>query len=597
MFYVLKIEIPIKLYIGLSMLLLPLLLSAQATICLDEFIQKTKQKGYSDYFISEVLETCISCKKDSCKVALKGKDSFHNLHVYFFNDGIDDAFQLSSMLLEQYEDNPLKVYVLHVMRGLILNKKQLYNDAITELHTALTLGKTLEVSSVKNIYAVLGQLYIDIEDFQKSIDLLEEWKTSQKIDSSSVSAGNLHNLGLAYLHKEAYENAEMHLLKSHSFYKNAKDTLGLAVSSLDIANLYYTQYKDDLAIAFFEKGLDYAKKTNELLVLQNAYLNLAVVNENAKDFAKALGYRKLYEKIHDSIWNRDNIWQMAQNDKKIAAKINAEKLQTEKYKTIAYSILALFLFIVLILGSYSFLKIRKQHQIIIKQKDDLNQLNDTKDKLFSILTHDLKTPIHNIKNKLFQVLNLKESNRKQHLEWIQDGYYLSKKTALLLDNTLHWVLAHKNQLLFYRERLYLNAIVHQVIHDYTPIIREKKIHLDLNLDTNAFVFSDLNALKMVFRNVLDNAIKFSFPESKIIVKTACLSKHCELHIIDFGIGFEPNTQLGKTISKSTSDTTGKTSTGLGLQLCYDLIKKNKGFFKVKSKINTGTEIKITLPSS
>ncbi|MDO5970519.1 HAMP domain-containing sensor histidine kinase [Flavivirga aquimarina] len=237
---------------------------------------------------------------------------------------------------------------------------------------------------------------------------------------------------------------------------------------------------------------------------------------------------------------------------------------------------------------------------VIKQKKVITQLNATKDKLFSVLTHDLKTPMQFIQNKLFTIINESDKaafDQKVCKQLVMDSYQLSKKTALLMDNTLHWVLKSKDQLLFNRQKLTLISVVNQVVHNYTPMLKEKEIQLIYNVDPLVKVYADLNSLKIIIRNILDNAIKFSFQQGTIILNGVTKTNEYLLCIKDQGMGFKKKQTSAKSvfILTSTPDTDGKTGTGLGLQLCRELTKKNKGILTIKSDLKKGTEVVLTLP--
>lgn len=547
-----------------------------------------QEETYTNAFKIEILKTCEHCLKDSSFFSLASKDAFHQAHYLFAKKEIDAAFIcLSQLLGEKQNINKQKLYILHTIKGRILLEKKLLNEALKSIQKALEIGTYYQSPSLNNQYALLGQIYIEQQEFLKAVKVLETWKTSY--DENELSNRiNLHNLGLCYLHTEHYDKAQKNLLESYRLNQKYKDTLGLARSSLDIANLYYQQYEDDLAIPFFEKGLIYAKSANNFEVLQNAFLNLAVVEENRKDFSKALNYRKEYEKIKDSIWNRDQIWKFAEDAKKTAQIINEEKLKAEKQEKLFFIIIAILALILLLFLSYFYVRMRKQNRII-------KELNTTKNKLFSILTHDLKTPIHTLKAKLYSILHQTEKNKlheKQRAS-ISESYDLAKNTSLLIDNTLHWTLQSQNKLLFHQNKLNLTSIVAQVVYDYIPIIKENKLSLVTDIDEAIFVYADANSLKIVLRNVLDNAIKFSSTEGIIKIQAITNKNICTLQIIDKGIGFDTSNFLRKNFI-STTDTKGSTSTGLGLQLSLELIEKNRGNFTIISSKNKGTTVSITL---
>lgn len=554
-----------------------------------------QEKEYTASFKKEILGCCAICSKDSIHFNKPSNNDFHQVHYLLSSEKIDSSYSYITLLLSRNRiKNSMQLYILHTIKGRILLKKKLLDEAAISFQKAIEIGTQNQSPSLNTQYGLLGQIYIEQEKFSEAAELLETWKTSNLVNDLSNRI-NLHNLGLAYLYLEQYDKSQENLLKSYRLNQIHKDTLGLARSSLDIANLYYQQYKDDLAIQFFEKGLRYAKKANDLEILQNALLNLAVVEENRKDFSKALEYRKSYEKIKDSIWNRDQIWKFAQSDKETGKKLNEEKLKAEKQEKFFYIVIAILASILLLLLSYFYIRMRKQNKII-------KELNTTKNKLFSILTHDLKTPIHNLKVKLLSVIKQKEKatiideQHKKELSTITEGYDLAKNTALLIDNTLHWTLQSQNKLLFHQNKLHLASIIEHVLYDYLPIIEEHKLHLITDIDEATFVYADSNSLKIALRNILDNAIRFSNKKGKITIKSNEENNTCNLQIIDEGIGFD-TTKFTQKKASSTTDTKGNISTGLGLQLSQELIEKNNGSFTISSTKNKGTIVSITLPTN
>ncbi len=548
-----------------------------------------QEKEYTTSFKNEILETCVTCSKNEANFNKASKNDFHQSHYLFFNHKIDSSYIYVSQLLSRNRiDDPKKLYILYTIKSRILWKKKLLDDALQSTQKAIEIGNTFQSISLRNQYAFLGMIYKEKRAFVKAKEVLETWKSSY-VENELSNRINLHNLGLCYLHIEQYDKAQENLLHSYRLNQQYNDTLGLARSSLDIANLYYQQYKDDLAIPFFEKGLVYAKRANDLKVLQNALLNLAVVEENRKDFSKALNYRKEYEKIKDSIWNRDQIWETAQNDKKIAQTLNEEKLKAEQQEKFFFIVIAFLAIALLLVVSHFYIQMRKQNKVI-------KELNTSKNKLFSILTHDLKTPIHTLKTKLYNILHQTEKSTipKNQYTSISEGYDLVKSTALLIDNTLHWTLQSQNKLLFHQNKLHLLSITDQVIYDYAPVIKENILTITQEIDETIFVYADANSLKIVLRNVLDNAIKFSSAGKTINIKATINKGLCTLQIIDNGIGFDTSLFTQKK-GISTPDRKGNTSTGLGLQLSHELIEKNGGNFAISSRKNEGTIVAIQLP--
>ncbi len=547
-------------------------------------------------FDEEVLSICPICKKDKRFLNKKKHEKFHKSHLLFEEGKTDSSYVYVSRLIEENEiKDPSIVYLLYVIKGRILNDKLLFDDAIKNLTTAIEYGKEVDSPYIINIYAILGRIYLEKKDYQKGITILEDWKMNYADNDSENSSAVFHNLGLCYLHIKNYSKAEENLYISYELNEKAKDTLGLARSSLDIANLYYVQYKDEIALTYFEKGLEYAKKANDLLILQNAYLNLAIVEENNKAFSKSLIYRKDYEKIKDSIWNKEKIWELAKKDKEIGIAARQEKLNAEKWKKDLFIGISIIFLVLLLTGGYLYYKTIRQNRIISKQKEHLNDLNTTKDKLFSLLTHDLKTPMYVLNKKLLNIRNGKTFTSLRNTKYsklVTESYQISKNTILQIENTLHWILGDKNQLIFNIEKLHLSSVIDQVVYDYIPVIEDKKVYLKKHADDTIFVNADLNSLKIVLRNILDNAIKFSHPEGAIFINVHNQNSICELQIIDHGVGFCLDTPRKEKIASPIRQS--PSSTKLGLRLSRDLIKKNKGEFKIQSEPDKGTTVSILL---
>lgn len=579
-----------------------------------EFVY-TQNINLSTDFLTEIKGCCLICNNTDCEFFYQSDIDFHSVHELIVKNNIDEAFIKCTKLIEskRLSDTSIRFFS-YALRGTILREKKIYNSAISDLNNAIALGEDFNNNEMGNLYTKLGELYLETKKFKKGVEILERWKKRyissgepKDFDNANI---NLHNLGLCYLHLSDYKSAKKNLFKSYLLNVQTKDTLGLARSSLDIANLYYVQYMDEQAIRYFEKGLDYANRANDLELIKNANLNLAIVEENRNDYAQALIYRKKYEKIKDSIWNRDKIWELSQKDKEIAvalkekeidkleltsslqdATISKERIRSKWYLSLAIS----FIGISSLIGLFLY-RFRVKNRIIFFQKEDLKQLNETKDRLFSILTHDLKTPITVIKDILHDLIESNNIDKQLSIEDLKNSYKLSKKTSLLIDNTLHWILESKNSLMFKKEQLHLKSILDQVIYDYLPILNIKEIYFSAEIDNKAFILADANTLKVVLRNILDNAIKFSYPKGKIILTTIKNEQSWSIHLKDFGTGFDPS-QLhisNNQISDHTSNLNSRRSTGLGLKLCKDFIKRNHGFFYIHSTPGIGTEVCLTL---
>ena len=205
-----------------------------------------QEKEYTTSFKNEILESCSICSKDAAYFNKPSKGDFHQSHYLFSSKKIDSSYIYITQLLSKnrIKDNQ-QLYILHTIKGRILLKKTLLDEAFISFQKAIEIGKYYQSPSFNNQYALLGKIYIEQYKFSKAAEVLETWKASY-VENELSNRINLHNLGLSYLHLEQYDKAQENLLESYHLNQKYNDTLGLARSSLDIANLYYQQYKDCL---------------------------------------------------------------------------------------------------------------------------------------------------------------------------------------------------------------------------------------------------------------------------------------------------------------------------------------------------------------
>ncbi|MDD7886901.1 tetratricopeptide repeat-containing sensor histidine kinase [Flavivirga sp. 57AJ16] len=527
----------------------------------------------------ELKKQCYHCSAST--TFYNDKDTYHGLHIAFSSNNIDRAFALCNELLRRnIIKKPEAKFWLYTIKGRILKEKKLYPLAIKAISKAIEIGHANEILYVKESYATQGQLYYELKEFHKAVTVLEQWRSVHNKNDINWNV-NLHNLGICYLHLKSYAKASESLQESLAINQKRGDTLNMAKSAMDIGNLYYVQYLDSIAIPYFKKGLEYAKKAKDLKTLRNAYLNMAIVEENRKRFKKALEYRKEAEKVKDSIWNRDKIWQLAEKDKELTVRLNEEKLAKERLKRHGAFVITFFSLAGIVLVLFLGIKLRKKNRKITFQKKKVDALNTTKDKLLTILSHDLKTPVYFLSNKLL-ALSTKDSKEQRYLDKeIQACYSIASNTSLLIENTLQWALNNRNKLLFKLTVIHLETMIDQVLYYFKPVIALKKLNLNIQIPEFCTVTGDNNTLKIIFRNIFDNAVKYT-PEERAITITAKEDNESILLIIE-------NPVLDK---KTSSNVSGPfNSTGLGHQLCKEFAIKNGGVFEV---FETSSYIQISL---
>jgi signal transduction histidine kinase len=521
---------------------------------------------------------------------------------YYSNQEWDSTLVYSYKLLNTTTNKELLDYT-HYFRAHSFKKKGLLAESLKEYQLITT-----DFPFYLYVKSVLGELFLEQNEYQNALQLfIELEKDYDAISYKLTKSALFHNIGLCYFHLSKYDKAETYLSKSTLLQEKQYDTLLLISSYMDMGNLYYEQYKDKQAIPYFEKAYLLSKKAGNFALKQNAALNMSIVEENRKDLTKAMVYRKEYDVWKDSLNNQNKIWAVAEIEKKYVINEKQKEIQllafenkakvAERNTFIASSILLLLLFGTAI---YFYTQKNKTNKIILSQKKVLNTLNATKDKLFSIVSHDLRSSVNTMQRANTKLLK-DISNRDYGTldKTVHKNAAIVNSTFNLLENLLHWSTLQTEQLYFHIESVDLFSVIQQVAHNYKPLFENKELVFSNKIPRATFILADLDSLKIVTRNVLDNAIKFSDENDTISVYTYDKNDPFQYFVIeDTGIGMNDETRMnlltdGVLLNKKKNQR--GIGTGLGLQLCKSMIQKNKGKLTIESTEGKGTKIIIALP--
>ncbi len=245
------------------------------------------------------------------------------------------------------------------------------------------------------------------------------------------------------------------------------------------------------------------------------------------------------------------------------------------------------------------MEIEEKNLALVELLDELKELNATKDKMFSIISHDLKNPFSTIMG--FSRLLVEEMNTMSYeeaLDFISRIDDTARSTYNLLENLLAWSRSQSGRLSVKPTPLQLSVVTEQNKHFVRDFAFEKKITVTGSAPIDCFVMADQYAIDLVFRNLLTNAIKFSYHGSEVNISVETDENTVAISISDHGTGMD-NESLQKLfrpdVFHSTHGTNHEKGTGLGLILVKELIEKQNGTITVKSKPAEGTTFTFTLP--
>ncbi|WP_418646040.1 ATP-binding protein [Tenacibaculum insulae] len=488
--------------------------------------------------------------------------------------------------------------ILNYIQGVSAIEKALYKKALENI----LLVSDQKYENLKQ--QKLGRIYLSLKDYDKAIFHYEKWNKNNNKDLN-FKKSSYHNLGLCYIHKKNYKKAKGYFSKELSLIKS-NDTLALVRAKMDLANVYYNQYLDDEAIPLFKEAYDLARSFTDIELKQYTAKNMAVVEKNRKNFKKSVGYYIEFGKWKDSIWNRDKIWELTEKDKKIAVaqkqqEIAVQDEQIKRQKVVQKGLVLGASGLLVFLGGLAFFyrKLQSKNKLIVEQKEALNVANNTKNYLFSVVSHDLRSPINSIKRQHQKLAKHIANNDLLAIkEATKSAIAVTESTSHLLNNVLHWSLEQSNQLNFSQEEHVLQPVIEQVLFDYEDLAEAKAISIISDLESGILVLTDKESLKIVLRNLIDNSIKYMNGSGSISVKT---KKHsttlARIEIKDSGMGIsEEKLQKINALKDLSIDKIDRSKgIGLGLLLCQTLIKKNNGTLFFESEEGVCTTAVILMP--
>jgi len=239
------------------------------------------------------------------------------------------------------------------------------------------------------------------------------------------------------------------------------------------------------------------------------------------------------------------------------------------------------------------------NELLSESEKSLRELNVSKDKFFSIISHDLKGPYQGLLSILDLLIreydNLDDEEKKDIFIKIRNS---SQKTYNLLDNLLQWSRLQTGKIRFSPEKVNLFKVSSGIIDLFYESANTKRIRIINVIDENKYLFADANMIQLIMRNLISNAIKFSQPGKEILVSALEHDGNVEVSVKDFGVGMDlerARNLFRIDIQNSTVGTAKETGTGLGLLLCKEMVNKHKGHIWSISEEGKGSTFTFSIP--
>jgi len=479
-----------------------------------------------------------------------------------------------------------------------------------------------------NSFNNIGKVYLAKSNPDSA--LLYFTKALSNCEQISYTKGKvkaLSNIGKAYILKSKFTTAEHYLRQSLDISQKARYDAGVAEASLELGNSFLGLHQTDSALLSFEICLTKANSANLIEISHEGYWGIYQCYLDKKDYAKSLDYYRFYAQAEKKLMQAESSNRLSQlridfesekkeEDNEVLRKDNQLKeikIHHEDFY-ISVFIIALALTAVFIVFLYSrFENNRKAHKRleklnnkIVKQNKELEKLNKElenanreKDKIFSIITHELRNPLYWFQN-LTEMLSLRYTNMppekvKKTLGALDES---AKNAFHLMDNLLHWSRSRLNRITPVITDHSLEKLIHESCHMYETILKQKNILLSVDLPVDSFIKVDADLFMCIVRNLVSNAIKYT-PENGTIEITSIQKKqNYMISVTDSGIGIDPKQKKSIFTTDNESSSTGlmdEKGSGFGLKLCKEFVEMNKGKIWIAENTVIGTCFCFTVP--
>lgn len=236
---------------------------------------------------------------------------------------------------------------------------------------------------------------------------------------------------------------------------------------------------------------------------------------------------------------------------------------------------------------------------LVESRKKLQELNDTKNRLFSIIGHDLRGPIGTLKSFIELIIDQKMYDDTESLKQILQVLFSSTSTTYdLLENLLLWAKSQQNEVVFKPDDINIHDVVEANISLVSGMAKNKEITIHNQIPNEQIICADKNMIMTVIRNLMTNAIKFTGNGKNIYLSLAGDNSVFTVSVKDEGVGIAPENIEKLFNSKetfTTAGTSGEKGTGLGLIICKDFIERHNGTITAESEQGKGTEFKFTIP--
>lgn len=539
-------------------------------------------------------------------------NNYHNKGLYLlrlsrYKESSENL--LLALELKEKQENPSQLAATYFVLGAAYNRWEQLEVGIKYLNKAIIRARE-EANDYTRLlsYSQLALIYRKLDDRENTLTYIDSTQVlAIKLDNHSQIAQSYVDKGWLYIESfRDYDKAEKQFLQAYEEAKIGNIDFTLYSSVRGIIESYLYKEEPQKAKKYFKPYQEVTKRIGTLRYLQEYHRNYSRYYEKTGQMDSAMKYLKKYYLIKDSIANTDVKTQVADLEKKYDTKakeldivnLTKEKEQQElivqksKTQQTIYLLVAGFLLVILAIGFWAFRKLRKQQQ-------ELTSTNQVKNRLFSIIAHDLRGMIIPFQRS-GRILkhHIEKGNYDRTIELSQALEQNSESLSNMLDNLLNWSLQQMDGYRMNAEKISVKEELDVIKTMYEQQALFKNTSIELVYEKNLWVNFDKGAFNVIFRNLIGNALKYT-EEGSIRIEFKNEFNVFLCSVTDTGIGMsqdQVNSLFTLDANTSTTGTKGEKGTGLGLNLVYRFIKMHNGVIEVSSEKRIGTRFEMKIPN-
>ncbi|MDN5216270.1 tetratricopeptide repeat-containing sensor histidine kinase [Fulvivirgaceae bacterium BMA12] len=562
--------------------------------------------------------------------------------LYYEQSNFIDALKhyLHSLKIYEELENKDGIASIYNNLGLLYKEKGEFDQALEHYKKSLEINESLNDSiglaygynNLGVIYRTKGNYKTSLEYFNKSL------KIKEALDNKDGIVSSLLNLGITYNKQGLFNDAIEVVLKALKINKPLHNLARESKTYNILAEIYLKMGAYHKSVAYSKKAYEISKKIGNIKIVQEATEIQYKAYKQMGRHESALQFFEITQSLNDSLIQVQKIADLEnlrENYEIEKQQIQIESLNKDRIiqqeqiqrQSMQRNVLVVVLTFLAIIASILYKNNRRkqksnniltqkhteielknkelarlnqeivnQNQSISIQKNNLEELNHIKNNLFTIVSHDFRSPLKSIQGFL-NLLGMGALSQEETNKLVDDLRTKVEMTTDFLENLLTWARNQMYKIESKPQPVNLKKIAEDNVALLKPVADKKGVKLIIEIHDNFEAFADANMINLVIRNLVVNAIKFTSEGDHIKLSAMREGSKGVFSVVDNGIGIDERI-LSKLFDLETYSTTGTANekgTGLGLVLCKDFVEKNRGTIWAESKLGEGSVFSFSIP--